>query len=1029
MPKWTEEQQLAIDKDKTNIIVSAGAGSGKTAVLTARVIRKLKNHVNINELLILTFTKKAAHEMKERIRLSILEDASLKEQLSYIDSSYITTFDSFALSVVKKYHYLLNISKNVKIADSSTIYLQKMKNIDSIFMDLYYQKDDRFLTLIDDFTIKDDKDIKKYILDISNKLDLKYDKLDYLDHYVENYYSDENMNSMLLEYQNLLQEKINSINNLLTEFSNYVDTDYFYEVSNLFSCLLASSSYDEVKKHILIKLPNLPKNSSEEAKSIKNRISKILDQIENLVRFSDYQELKDSFLSTKNYAFVVVDIIKKLDLQLNYFKNNHNLYEFTDISKMAIKILKENEEVKKEMKSFFKEIMIDEYQDTSDLQEEFISMIENNNVYMVGDIKQSIYRFRNANPYLFKSKYDSYSLNNGGFKIDLTRNFRSRLEVIDNVNLIFSKLMNDHFGGADYQKSHKMIFGNSSYVEEGKTEQNHNLEIFHYDFSKSFGYTKEEIEIFIIAQDIKEKVEGKYQIFDKEKKVLRDATYGDFAILLDKSVNFGLYKKIFEYLKIPMTKYTSTNITDEIEIILIKNILKLIISAKQKKYDVEFRYAFMSVIRSYLFECSDSLIFEYFQKENFQDSALMKLVDSIASRVDSLSLLEVITLIIDEFSFYSKQVKMGDVKNRINRIMAIVDIFNNLADIGYSIFDAYQYLELLIEEGYKLEIKETDVISNSVKIMTIHASKGLEFPICYFASLHSEFNIKELNEKFLYNNKYGMIMPYFKEGIGKVFVKDLLKEEYMNEEISEKIRLFYVALTRAKEKMIMVSSFDDDNIVAMNECRSFLDMLYLVKDDISQYIRNIDINSIFLTKDYDLIKKYNYKDSIKETDSKLEIRDIVITEEFVGQNRISKRSDSLLDKDTKEKIAFGKSIHKVLEYMDFKNFNIEDLDLPPFYKNGIYHFMKMIHKDQLVHVYKEYEFSFENAGLYEHGIIDLILEYNDRIMIIDYKLKNIDDDDYVKQIMRYHSYLSTKTDKKVESYLFSIADCVLKKIK
>ena len=176
MPRWTEEQQLAIDKDNTNIIVSAGAGSGKTAVLTARVMRKLKEGVHINELLILTFTNKAAFEMKERIRKAISKEESLLNELDYLDSSYITTFDSFALSMVKKYYYLLNVSKNVGIADSSIIYLEKKRAIDDIFDEFYNVENPSFIKLIDDLTIKDDKEIKKYILDINNKLDLKFDK-------------------------------------------------------------------------------------------------------------------------------------------------------------------------------------------------------------------------------------------------------------------------------------------------------------------------------------------------------------------------------------------------------------------------------------------------------------------------------------------------------------------------------------------------------------------------------------------------------------------------------------------------------------------------------------------------------------------------------------------------------------------------------------------------------------------------------------------------------------------------------------
>ena len=168
-----------------------------------------------------------------------------------------------------------------------------------------------------------------------------------------------------------------------------------------------------------------------------------------------------------------------------------------------------------ELKNYFKEIMIDEYQDTNDLQEEFISMISDNNVYMVGDIKQSIYRFRNANPYIFKNKYDNYSISKTDMKIDLNKNFRSRNEVLDNINVIFNLIMDDVIGGANYLKEHQMIFGNNAYLKEELSHSN-DMEIYQYCYDKEVGFTKEEIEAFIIARDILDKYNNKQQVFDKD---------------------------------------------------------------------------------------------------------------------------------------------------------------------------------------------------------------------------------------------------------------------------------------------------------------------------------------------------------------------------------------------------------------------------------------------------------------------------------------------------------------------------------
>ena len=1027
MTKWTEEQQLAIDKEGQNIIVSAGAGSGKTAVLTERVVRKVKSGININNLLILTFTNKAAAEMKDRIRRELNKNEDLKDQLDYIDSSYITTFDSFSLSIVKKYSYLLNISNNINIADSSIIYLETKKIIDDIFDRKYTEKDENFLKLINDFTLKKDDDIKKYILSINKSLDLKYDKIEYLNNYLNDYYSSNNLDKLINDYNELLISQIKDIDYLLTEFSYYVDSDLFTKFKDTFINLFESKDYKCIKANIEVSLPRMPNGSSDEAKDTKEKIVKTLLNIKKLVEFNDIDELKEMLLLTKTYVKVIIDIIKELDERLYKVKQELNLYDFIDISKMGIKILKENKNICEELRDSFKEIMIDEYQDTSDLQEEFISLIANNNVYMVGDIKQSIYRFRNANPYLFKEKYDNYFNNNGGFKIDLTKNFRSRKEVVNNINELFSLIMTDLMGGADYKKTHQMIPGNNVYDGIAKTTQSNDLEIYNYAYDKTLGFSKEEIEIFFIAQDIKKKIDDKYQIYDKKLDRLRDVQYKDFTILLDRSTNFDLYKKIFQYFSIPLTKNTATNLTEENEIILIKNIIKLLINRKENNYDVEFNYAYTSIARSFLFEMDDQEIFDNITNKKY-DSKLLDVVDSIVENIDKLSLVEIIYEIINKFDFYSKFILIGDINNRINRITSIIELIENLSSINYSIYDVYDYLDELIEDEYKIEVKEQDVISNSVGIMTIHASKGLEFPICYYASLHSEFNKSDIKDRFLFNNKYGIITPYYKEGIGTTFVKELVKDLYNNEDKSEKIRLFYVALTRAREKMIIVTSLDDKRVFNIKKANNFLDMLRYSKDCLARYIKDFNVNDLNLSKDYNLIKHNNYQDLIKTSNDKLDIKELEIDNSELNKEHISKETHTLLAKDVKDKMLFGTKMHEILELIDFKNPDYSVLDIDDYYKDKIKTFISQIDIDKVENVYKEYEFLYKDNNSIYHGIIDLILEYKDSISIIDYKLKNVEDENYIKQLNSYKDYLSIKTNKKIDLYLFSILSGTLNKL-
>lgn len=1027
MPNWTKEQSLAINEDGKNIIVSAGAGSGKTAVLSERVLRKLKSGINIDELLILTFTNAAALEMKERIRKKISKECILSSQLDKIDNAYITTFDSYALSIVKKYNYLLNVSKNVSIVEKSIIDLEKERIIDDIFDELYLNKNKLFLKLIDDFCTKDDIEIKNYIIQINNKLDMIYDKEMYLNTYFSKYFSDEFIEVKIKEYEELLVNKIGELNKYFILLEEYLDSDTYEKFNNTLYELLISNNYDLIKSN-LISIPQLPKNSENDAKEIKNNMNLVLKEIKTMCSFKDKDEIKESIYKTKDYVSIIIEIIKKYDSKINEYKNKHDLYEFVDIAKMAIKVIKENENIKTTIKNNLNEILIDEYQDTNDLQDLFISLIENNNVYMVGDIKQSIYRFRNANPNLFKEKYDKYSLLNGGIKIDLNKNFRSRDEVLSNINLIFNLIMDNFIGGAEYSKTHQMIFGNKTYNNEGKLNQNNNIEIYNYKYDKTSLYKKEEIEIFTIANDIKNKIENNYKIFDKDNLCVRNLKYNDIVILMDRSTNFNLYKKIFEYLNIPLTIYKDESITDSIDIVIIKNIISLILS---NNYNQEFKYSFISIMRSFLFNESDEEIFNYFVNNNYNDSKLMNIIKSID--YDTMTPKELIETIVNSFDYYNKIITVGNVESHMVVIEYLLNLSDSLTKIGYTINDFYEYLKLILDKKYDIRYS-LNKDDNGVKIMTIHKSKGLEYHICYYSGLYSKFNISDLKERFILDNTYGIVTPYFDNGIRNTIYKDLLKNKYLKDEISEKIRLFYVALTRAKEKMILVCQMDlnetnvediVDNSIRM-KYTSFLDILNSIKSNISNYITNINIDNIGLTRNYNFIKTNNYKDLIDLSDEKLNVVEYKNDFDLIDELHFSKESHKLYSNEELENILYGKKVHKILENIDFNNPDYNKID--EFTKNNIIKFLSNEILEDVINIYKEYEFIYDFENIEYHGFIDLLLEKKDEFIIVDYKLKNIIDNAYLNQLNGYKKYIESITNKNVSIYLYSIIDGNLKKL-
>ena len=377
---WTPEQLQAINEEGKNIIVSAGAGSGKTAVLTERVIRKLKSGIHINELLVLTFTNAAAAEMKERIRKAINKTEGLENEANLIDGAYITTFDSFSLSMVKKYHTKLNVSNNIKITDDVIINIEKNRILDEIFEENYLSPTKNFTNLIKDFCLKDDKELKNYIQNIYTKIELKYDRKEYLNTYIEKTYSKENIDNYLNEYLNYIDSYRENIKELLISLNDYFDGTYVTKVEDTLSKFLNATTYEEICTSLDFKLPAVPRNSEEEGKNIKSTISSLLKEVKELLIYETTEEMKEEILSTKSNAEVIISILKELDKRLSNYKNENEVFNFTDIALLAIKVVKENEDIRKELVESFNEILVDEYQDTSDTQELFISLISNNNV-------------------------------------------------------------------------------------------------------------------------------------------------------------------------------------------------------------------------------------------------------------------------------------------------------------------------------------------------------------------------------------------------------------------------------------------------------------------------------------------------------------------------------------------------------------------------------------------------------------------------------------------------------------------------
>lgn len=1002
--RYTDEQLEAITTPVYNTMISAGAGSGKTKVLTQRVFNHLANNIDVDRLLVLTFTNAAAAEMKQRVIKLLVEDNSLdpdlkKAQLNKIDSAYIMTFDAYSLFLVKKYHQLLNVDKDIDIADSNIINGITDKFLDEIF-EQQYVSNDVFKDIISKYCVKDDDVVKGFVKSLNKKLDLIYDRDNFIKTYNDLFFSTSHLNDELDSYTSLLLQKLKQVDELLNKISELDDLNRFFNnwqgINNL-------SSYEEVRSYVANIAPVRKKNKEdydEDALALKDKIKDIIKEINELTKY-DKSTLINDVLINKDYVNCLLDLAEELNRRINIYKKENNFYDFIDIAKLAIEVVDKNDKIRESIKDNFYEILIDEYQDTSDIQELLISKISNNNVYVVGDIKQSIYRFRYANPDIFKKKYENYSKGTGGKKIDLTNNFRSRFEVLRDINLFFNKTMSASVGGADYTKGHQLIAGNLSYLKDDR----YTCEILSYEKQK--GIDSAYIEAQLIADDIKSRVNT-----FKLKDHLCD--YRDITILMDRSSKFDVFKEVLTANNIPTFIETEEKMSESDLLTVIRSIFKLLVN-----YD---KHAYISLERSFLCETSDEDIFNNITNNQIFTSPTYIKINDIKTNIDTKTISNILDEIMESFDVYSKLVKIKDVHASNVKIDYLYQLANNLNNLGYTYKDFNDYLVDVFDREDDIKFRIGSEVENAVRITNYHKSKGLEYNVVYYPCLSYKFNDQDKKGDFLFSQKHGIIMPTFinNRGLRDTFIKELYKYNYDLEDIGEKIRLFYVALTRAKEKMIIVNSFDDkieptdtnlDDITKAS-IKNYSSMLTYIMNDLSDFIINKDIPEI----KENIIQKDLFT-TLTKTNKLILKPNIGVIPTEVTTSHFSKQA-GLITKDILDKMELGTKIHYYLEMLDFKNPDYTNVDSK--YIKKIEAFIKsdLLSNVQQAKIFKEYEFIDDG----KHGFIDLLLEYEDKIVIIDYKTKTIDDVHYDEQLNGYRTYVESLTSKPVYCYLYSIID-------
>ena len=1002
--RYTDEQLEAITTPVYNTMISAGAGSGKTKVLTQRVFNHLANNIDVDRLLVLTFTNAAAAEMKQRVIKLLVEDNSLDQsiknnQLNKIDSAYIMTFDAYSLFLVKKYHQLLNVDKDIDIADSNIINGITDKYLDEIFEEQYVSNE-VFKDIISKYCVKDDDVVKGFVKDLNKKLDLIYDRDSFITKYNNTFFSNNHLNNELDSYTSILLQKLKQVDVLLNEISELDDINRYFTcwegINNL-------NSYEDVRSYVA-NISAVRKKNKEEydenALALKDKIKDIIKEINELTKY-DKSTLFNDVLINKDYVNCLLELAEELNRRINIYKKENNLYDFIDIAKLAIEVVDKNDDIRESIKNNFYEILIDEYQDTSDIQELLISKISNDNVYVVGDIKQSIYRFRYANPDIFKKKYEDYSKGIGGKKIDLTNNFRSRFEVLRDINLFFNKTMSSSVGGADYTNGHQLVAGNLSYLKDEK----YKCEILSYEKQK--GIDSAYIEAQLIADDIKQKVHT-FQLKDH----LCD--YRDITILVDRSSKFDVFKEVLTANNIPTFIETEEKMSESDLLTVIRSIFKLLVN-----YD---KHAYISLERSFLCETSDEDIFNNIKNNIVFDSPTYIKINNIKTNIDTKTISNILDEIMDSFDVYSKLVKIKDVHASNVKIDYLYQLANNLNNLGYTYKDFNDYLVDVFDREDDIKFRIGSEVENAVRITNYHKSKGLEYNVVYYPCLSYSFNQQDKKGDFLFDKNHGIIMPAFinNRGLRDTFIKELYKYNYDLEDIGEKIRLFYVALTRAKEKMIIINSFDEkiDPIdyplddMTKSTIKNYSTMLTYIKNDLSNFVIDKDIPEI--------LENTSSKDiftSLAKSNKLILKPNIEVIPQEVTTSHFSKQA-GLIDQTTLDKMELGTKIHYYLEMLDFKNPDYSYVDNK--YLNKIQAFIDspLLENIKEAKIFKEYEF-MDNG---KHGFIDLLLEYKDKIVIIDYKTKTIDDVYYDEQLNGYRTYIESLSSKPVYCFLYSIID-------
>ena len=814
------------------------------------------------------------------------EDENLQKQVILLNKASISTIHSFCLDVIKNNFYEIDVSANTRIADDSEILLLQQEVIDDLFEEKYEEEDSNFIKLIKTYTkYNQDEVLKDLILRVYSYIQASPFPEEWLEEQIGKLNIEDNTNfsdtvwgKIITENANqILEDSILKLQNIRTKMTRFPELDkftakieddidkYTYIQNNLSDWDTAVEAINTLKNAIWTKDQKITNDLKDEAKDVRESTKDEFKKVKKLMNCSSEEAVQDI-----KYMYPILKMLKDLILEFSQKfyqrKREKNIMDFSDMEHLALKILVKKvengnvvkSEIAKKYENKFEEIAIDEYQDSNLVQEYILTSVSRgNNIFMVGDVKQSIYKFRQARPKLFLDKYDSYKLepvNGEDRKIQLFKNFRSRSNILDFTNLVFEDIMSRELGNIEYNQDEYLNLGANF---ETIQNQDYKTELEILDLSEENGDiwktdeegTEEEqekvedvvLEARFVARKIKELIDDKYQIIDK-KIGRRDIQYKDIAILLRTSSGVAnVYEKEISELEIPVYSDSSSQYLQSVEIETIMSLLRIINNPMQ---DIPL----VTVMRSPIGNFTDNELIEIRMADRNSSFYEALLKSDLEKAHRFLALLKELRedeeyMTLDEWiwNIYTKTGYMNYVNlmpNGALRVSNLRMLFERAKQYEEASFKGlYNFINFIDKIKFNQEdLKAAKIIGeneNVVRIMTIHKSKGLEFPVVILAGVGKQFNFRDLNGKILLDQDLGMGPQYIDSDRYiefKTLAKKALAIKAKNEAISEEMRILYVALTRAKEKLIIVGRQKDVN-KKMSEKQKLLEIYSTIDDN------------------------------------------------------------------------------------------------------------------------------------------------------------------------------------------------------